>query len=161
MAEVQIRGFKELDAELKILPLKVQQTIMGKVVRAGANVVLKAARDNAPARSIVEESWRSFGAKNPPGFLKSRKGIIVRRAKNPKAGHITDLVGISPKAFYGLFIEKGWNLTLNRKRGKKQVRFISARPFLRPAFDNNRSRIIARMRVVFGLGILRYKRGAI
>jgi hypothetical protein len=119
--EVKIKGFKELDDELKKLPLKVQKTMMPKIVRAGANIVKKEASRLAPRRA---KSWEwGTGTMNvqPPGTLK--KGIIARRDKEAPKDKIQDIVTLkagryvprTKDAFYGIFVEYGH--AIRKKRG--------------------------------------------
>lgn len=152
MSEVKLRGFKELDDELKRLPLKIQQKIVRKMVREGAKIVQKAAIQKAPRRP---SNVRTYGKQaHDPGLLKSKKGIVIRRlnkSQTKKKGlgdAIVDSIGLSKAAWYGKFSEFG---------GK--TRQYPKKPFLRPAFDENKGKILATMKAVFLKGLGQYKRG--
>lgn len=157
MSEQAVKGLKELQAFLDTLPAKVEQNIMRGALRAGANVVLKAAR-------------LKVGAKT--GQL--RKGLKVKTAA--RYGVVTATIKpTGPHAYLGKFLEFGTrphfisvtddnkrvNGRLSAKRGVKTMESMTtvnrrylliggrivgpsvshpgvrARPFLRPALDEN------------------------
>lgn len=137
MATVEVKGFAALDRALKELPLKIQKKIMGKVVRKGANVVKK------EARALV-----------PKDTGRLRKSITVRRQrKSTTKGKIVDKVTFKKEGWYAHLVEFGHQLVRGGRLGGrgtgKVVSHIAAQPFLRPAFDKNRKRIIDVMRKTF------------
>ena len=160
-SQTRIKGFKELDAELKLLPLKMQGIIIPRVIRAGANIVLADARAKAPVRGDEDNLWPAKD--RPAGFLKSKDGIAVNPAYGrwKKIARVTDIVGITKEAFYGRFIEFGWDWTFppGKKKGGRVKKHIRRQPFLRPALDRNKSKIISAMRKKFGSQIRSYKKG--
>lgn len=134
---VKLEGFEELYKELEQLPDNIKKNVAGKVVRSGSTVVLKDARRRAPRRT---NQWEGMKYKNEPGTLK--KGIKVQRARKQPRWIVRDQIGFSNKAWYGRLVELGHKLV----RKGKQIGFVSPRPFLRPAFDNNVSNILTAMR---------------
>lgn len=117
MKKYDIEGLTELHAALSKLPEKVERKVLRSMVQAGGQVVVKAARQNVPVDS---------------GELK--KGIVRRSKKGKKvAGQVEVSVGPSTDVFYGRFLEFG-------------TAHIAARPFLRPAFDDNYQAIIDAIR---------------
>lgn len=153
MSEIQLRGFKELDKELAKLPLKIQKKTLAKVVREGAKVIQKDARRKAPKRtegwgSVVKGKWS-----HPPGT--GRRGIVVRKKKEANKSLLTMSVTLSPKAFYMQWVEFGHKLV----RNGRTIGHIAAKPFLRPAFDNNKSRVLAKMKAIFLTELGKYKKG--
>ena len=119
MSEITLIGFKELAIELKTFPDKLKKKALGKVVRAGANVILKDARRRAPKR-----------------LGKLRKGIKVQRKRRQPRNIIRDAIGFTKDAWYGRLVEYGHNI-VSSSGEKKVIGHVSAQPFLRPAFDNN------------------------
>jgi len=137
LAKITVTGFAELSADLKKIESDLQKKISQKAVRAGANVILKAARANAPKRA---KAWEGMTYKNPPGTLK--KGIKVARARKQPRGIVRDQIGFSGKAWYGAQVERGHNII----RNGKVIGHAEAHPFLRPAFDSNVDKSISTVR---------------
>lgn len=178
MAEtIQIHGFAELIADLRTLPDKLQKKAVKDSVRAGAKLILKEARKRAP-KSV--HRWEGAKVnKVPPGTL--RKGIKIARATKQPKWIVRDIIGFTKKAWYGRLVEEGhkWvvggTLAGGKKRRKTKglpvtrggrpttsgqgrvVKHISAKPFLRPAFDANVDKTINIMRKTLGDGIKKMK----
>lgn len=138
--EFKVKGFQELQKELEGLDRKLKRKVLGKSVRAGSNVVKKDARAHAPKRV---KTWEGTKYPNPSGTLK--RGVIVRRATRQPRYIVRDLIGFDAKAWYGHLVERGHKLV----RNKKVIGHVAAKPFLRPAFDNNQDKIISEMSKVF------------
>ena len=165
MINMKLTGFKELERNLKTLSDKVARKVLGNSVRAGANVVKRAAQANVPADS---------------GNL--RKFIKIQKRKSRVSGKCEYMVGpIWKKAFYGMFLEFGtkphvikpksgdklaWGgwVTGSARAGSKVFEGDSVvvsrvkhpgqprRPWLRPAFDQNTDQVIEKMRVILKRG---------
>lgn len=128
--KIQVEGLKELGERLQ----KLDKDMAGRVVRAAtaaaANVVKKAAIQNAPISSEPHQLGRRKDQIAQPGNL--RKNIIIRRLPPAQRTSTEEYIvtiragsGKVPKdAFYGKFVEFG---TVK----------MAPRPFLRPAIDNN------------------------
>lgn len=113
----EVNGLKELNKALKQFSVEVERKILRSIVQAGGQVVVKAAKENVPVDS---------------GAL--RDGIIRRAAKGAKTpGKVVVNVGTATEVFYGVFLELGTSS-------------IPATPWLRPALDDNVSKIITAMR---------------
>ena len=150
--DLKITGFQELQRELESLEPKIRKKVLGKAVRAGSNIVKKDARAHAPKQA---KSWEGMQYSVPPGTLK--KGIIVRRATRQPRYIVRDLIGFSKQAWYGRLVEMGHKLVRggrlasgakNKRKssgGGKVIGHVAAKPFLRPAFDNNVDKVIAAM----------------
>ncbi len=139
----RIEGAAELDRVLKLLPKAIGERVLANAVRAGAKIIRDEARAKAPVR--VSGGLIRLGKKSSkgriPGFL--RANIITAKARRgTSSDSVTIHVGPSRKAFYGLFQEFG-------------TRFHSARPFLRPAFDNNVEKAIKVIGIKLGKDIER------
>ncbi len=119
MAEkFKTQGLSELKKALKQFPENVERRILRSMAMAGAQVVVKKARNNVPVDS---------------GGLK--KGIIRRSKKGPKApGRVVVSVGPRSDVFYGMYFEFGTSK-------------IPADPWLRPALDSSPAEIMEAMRL--------------
>lgn len=114
-----IEGFAEYERKLKQLDLTVQRKLLIEAAKAGAQLVVDDARKMAP---------RDTGA--------LAEGIAMRVAGRESDIHEGVVeVSYNKKQFYGLFQEKG-------------TRRHKAQPFLLPAFEGNRDRIMTIMREV-------------
>lgn len=133
MADLEVKGLRELQERLKALPGKIATKALAASVMAGADIVRKAAIEKAPIGTEPHAIRRGKGQpKVEPGFL--RKNIIRRRnrkAEKAASGgldqRVTVDVGIRGKAYYWRFVEFG-------------TAKMAARPFLRPAFEENKEK---------------------
>lgn len=139
--ELEFKGLKQLDKALEQLPLKVQKKVMTGAVRAGANVMKKQAKKEAP----VSENG---------GYL--RDSIIARKKKKAKLTELVYEVGPSREAYYGLMQEIGFIATGPKEatgkgltyrefrarakatrtaKGKKGATHVPGKHWLRKAFN--------------------------
>ena len=123
MADIRIDGLKELEKALLQLPKALHGKVLGAAVREGAKEIQGEAKVKAPvsagAHHVGKKGRKSYIASVKPGHLK--RNIKIRLAKSAK-GEAKGYVYVSFKAFYGKFVEYG-------------TKKMSAKPFLRPAFD--------------------------
>jgi len=111
---VQVEGLKELEAKL----IKLGGVAGGKVLRqalmAAANPMVKSAKAKVPVDR---------------GKLKSniRKRSKLGKGKSNTVAEV--MMGVTKKAWYGHLVEFG---TIN----------TPAQPFLRPAFDENKTKVV-------------------
>lgn len=114
---VTFAGFKELDADFKLLSNAEKRQVSRKAVRAGAVVFRDAVRANAPVRSGLLK--RSISVDTVRGLaiagVKFKKVLIKKKGKKGKH---------KSTPFYWYFLEHGTSK-------------MSAQPFVRPAFDSN------------------------
>ena len=112
---VTFAGFKELDADFKLLSNAEKRQVSRKAVRAGAVVFRDAVRANAPVRSGLLK--RSVSVDTVRGSLtagvKFKK--VPAKKKGKKGKHKT-------MPYYWYFVEHGTSE-------------MPAQPFVRPAFD--------------------------
>jgi len=122
---VDVKGLKELDEFLKTLPEKIQRKALMQATSAGARVIRDSARGRIPVRTNprgpIKVGKDALKARLP-GYLRASLGIW--RIKKGAKGTVTYGVGARGYAFYGKFLEFG-------------TKYITARPFLRPALDNS------------------------
>ena len=128
---IQITGMEELNKVLKKLPDRITRNILSAGVRAGAQVIRKAA--------IV----KCGGGK---------KDIAIRKARSPK-GTVAYKIGPSKEKWYLKFREFGtyggftgqYKFAPRWKGGGHTPNGQAARPFLRPALDENATKAIQAM----------------
>lgn len=139
---IEVKGLKEVQKALYSYSQKMGDRVILAALRQGANLIKKAAAQNAPLgeTGALKKSLRVSRSKIYRGangiiglFLTIRKG---RGRKDPK------------DAFYGRWIESGWNVRGNKKRGSIPVnrgrksalgiRDIPGQKFIERAFLSNR-----------------------
>lgn len=145
MAEIMnLSGFDALEKNMKNFPVRVERNILGGMVRAGAVVIQKEARNLAPISHAVHllKSYSSklfkrykaakYGTWITPGNLrKSIKVTKLRTSATPNS--VTYHIKASGKlSYYWLFIEFGTSK-------------MAAKSFLRPAFESKKIEAIQRM----------------
>lgn len=115
---LSFKGFQSLDADFKLLSAAEQRKVSRKAVRAGAVVFRDAVRANAPIRT--GRLKKSVSVDTARGSLtagvKFKKVRVIRKSKKGKSQQTLP--------FYWWMIENGTSK-------------MSARPFVRPAFDAN------------------------
>lgn len=125
---VTINGLKELEQTLTAIPDKLAKNVLVGAMRAGARTVQKDARSKVPVASQPHTLRLRKGQKITiqPGWLK--KNISIWRLRDRQTKYAVQFrMGIrapkkGPLAYYGYFIERGTSK-------------MQARPFMRPAFD--------------------------
>ena len=108
LLDVEVKGFRELDATLKRAEPVLAFKILRGGVRAGLSFIRKQARANLRSNRRTGELARRIRTK-----------VRVDRASKSLHGQIAP----DRDTFYGMFLEFG-------------TRFIPAQPWLRPAADN-------------------------
>lgn len=172
---IQTTGFADLEKMLLGLPDKLAKNVMFGAMRAGAVVIQKAAKDACPVSAEAHFLGKK-GTKGreliQPGTLK-KKGIRVRRLKRSQgATSVAVAAYVSNRYWYANFVEYGhrigsrWGSGVERayyservltKRGywqtKKKVQVVNdsrghvpAKPFMRPAWDNNKEQALEAVR---------------
>ena len=148
---IEIKGLRELDYNLKQLPLKIQKKVLRQAVRAGATVIRKEARKNI--KGLPEKT----------GTL--RKSISIAKSRESIPHNPIFTIGPSNKGWYGHLIEYGFTATGPKKKGltyrdsraraHKFGKHVPAKPWLRPAFDTTVKKVIQQMGKRLGIGIER------
>ncbi len=146
MIEFEIKGLKELDEELKKFPVELQKKALGTMVAAGARFVKDEAISNfmSVAKTLNLDKNEKYW---------SLKNIVMRRLKRKDKGRSTLTYGVRAQfpAFYletgttphTIMAKKARSLGAKGQFGKKvQHPGYAARPFLRPALDQNVQRIV-------------------
>jgi HK97 gp10 family phage protein len=113
---VKITGLKEAQKALYSYSQQMGDRVVRAALRQGANLVLKQARANAPKRTgALKKALRVANSKINNG--RKRKGVIglylsIRRGKGR---------GDPRDAFYGKFVESGWQSGQTKVAGQKFV----------------------------------------
>lgn len=140
----KILGLRELQQDLRRLAPEMEGRISRRAIKAGAAVIVAAARKNAPRRAA---QWEGMKYKVPRGTLK--RGIISVAGRGSR-GQAVRMVGLRPTAWYGVQVEYGH--ALMRPRGKTfGPGRVAPRPFLRPAFDENVAAAIEIIKKQYGV----------
>ena len=128
--DFQLFGVKEMEAVFFALPERMQKNVLSSAVRGGASIIKKAAKSNLQANGSVRTGLL-FKSINIRVKRYSRSGIIYAAvgARRDVVGTTIDGRRIVP-ANYIHFVEFG-------------TRKSRAKPFLRPAVDNNRSDVFS------------------
>jgi HK97 gp10 family phage protein len=147
MQKFQVQGMPELLKMLATLEPKLSRKVLRKAIRKAAQPIRDAARAKAPVKTG-----------------KLRKSIRLRAAKRLMRGSVGIVVEAGGKdftgdTFYGSFIEYGFLqnpvvrlddgriISVTRRMARRMERKqIPARPFMRPALDENRSRFFSIVR---------------
>lgn len=128
--DFQFFGTKEMEQVFRAIPERMQNNVMSSAVRGGATVVKNAAKQNLISRGSIRTGLlhRSINTR----IKKYREDGTVYAAIGPRY----DVVGTTPDgkrirpANYAHLVEFG---TVNTR----------AKPFLRPAIDQNRSAVFS------------------
>lgn len=168
--QAKLEGLPELLKSLDGLKPALKNRILRNALKKGSAIILKAARAKVPVDTGILK--KSLGVKDktyPSGvvvvlvgprseFTKNKKGAQKRAWKRTGAQEVGKAAGRKPM-FYGHLVEfgsrahkTGAGSKLARKGSGKQDQQSGAshpgskaQPFLRPALDENKQKIIAEM----------------
>jgi len=147
---IEIKGLKELDARLRELPVAIGRRVLSGALRSAALRIQKEAIARAPVSSA---DVHKKGAK-----LRDS----IRTATVAEATASATVVIHTGRAYWARFIEFG---TKNRRLKTKTImsdgkRFygvevgaITAKPFMRPAYDSKVREAIERFGVALGVSL--------
>jgi len=127
---MRIEGAKELQRQLRALPVKVRGVALRDAAKAGAVVFRDSARENAPRRTgQLKRDIRAMVTERSPDNI--AMGVSWRTGKASRTA-----------AFYGLFFHRGRNPRQRLGKGKKVKTFGSTgsmprKRFLDKAFDES------------------------
>jgi HK97 gp10 family phage protein len=130
---MKVTGIEETSRRLQELDTAVATKIGRRAVRAGAKVMLKATKAEAPFRSGL-----------------TRRSLRIKNLKPKQQGIIAASVGMARsafkgKAFYSYFVLRGWRHGKRPSTGRRLLRtiagkiadvrkFIPANPFIQRAY---------------------------
>ena len=116
----RVTGFKEMEKVLKELPPTLARKQLRQAVRAGATAVRRNVKSAAPTGA---------GTEHPTyGRLKDNIRITLNRRSRAPVHYWVH----TDRAFWGMFIEFG-------------TRYIAAKPWFRPAFEQAQAAAISRI----------------
>lgn len=142
MADLQhVAGLADLKRALELLPQRVAKNALRGAVNAGATVIRKEAAMLAPVRTgrmkrAVYQKWirEQSGPTQATYYVAVRAGKQYRAiTKRRRVKGQTVVVTSNQDAFYWKFVEFGTSK-------------MSARPFLRPAFEVRKSEAVERIK---------------
>jgi HK97 gp10 family phage protein len=144
--ETTLVGAEELQKILLEMPRELTAKALREGAKAGAEVILEAARAKAPVYN---------GPPRPdvqPGLLRDSLKVTVRAKEEEVTATVSTSEGdYKGDDFYASFIEFGHKV--GKRPGKARgVKVedgrptVAPRPFLRPAFDNNKDRAVEAFR---------------
>jgi HK97 gp10 family phage protein len=135
---VKVDGLKELQRALSKLPVELQRASETNALREGMKPVLKTARAKAPTDT---------------GLLKKAMGLTVRKGKNGITARVGARTGFKGRSLGFKMVKRG------KLKGQMTERFqdpsyyshlveygtshSAAKPFIRPAVENNTLEITA------------------
>ena len=174
----QLEGGLKLEQQLRGMAKAVAGKIMGQALRAGAAPILAAARANVPRDTgLLARSLRIVSRRDSAGKVammvtafttEAQFAANTRRPNRMAAGAFgpNGKLWIRPtnqpySVFYGGFIEFGHHTGAMgrlrsgslKRRTARTDRFIAARPYIRPAFDQNLQRAQELIAQTLGDGI--------
>lgn len=150
MITAKVKGFKNLEKNLKKLEMKNAKNLVRASLRAGGRVVVKKARANLPSnyvtlrKSLTVKVLRS----RSPVYMDSQVGHTVgKKAKyngwyghiveGGAAGHEIERVENKTKTYRGKKLKLGDNIFRERVMHPG----FPARPYFRPAYDTSIKKI--------------------
>lgn len=148
-ADLQFGGVEEMRGKLKYLRGVFRDDVIRKASRAGAKVIQEEMITRAPL--LDHKSPRSTA--QDPGTLKKSIRTLVRK---PQDGVGEAIIGPLRDSFLARWVEYGHRLVKGgysrmHKSGRgyrgpgRQVGFVPAHPFLRPAFEASRRRALEKV----------------
>lgn len=135
MAEViTVRGLRELQAAMRALPKRLDRRILNAALMAGARPMVKAAKAKVPVDTAALKS----GIRATPVRPKQHTATVhvgIGRARQSKAERAKGAKKYTP--WYGFLVEFGTSK-------------MSARPFLRPAFETTKQAAVEIIKAAIG-----------
>lgn len=142
MSDIELLGYRELDASLQMLEAKMQKDVFIKALEPAAQVFLSSMQAKVPHGKTgkLAESLRVQVRKDPKGKWYQAGDVVVGvvgvyYARFVEFGH-----AIRKAAGEVDYIRKRWNSKhgkLATKKVSKEVGHVPAKQFIRPAFQQN------------------------
>ena len=157
LTHLEIKGLKELDNELKNLPLKLQKEAFQDALKEGARVIKEEIVKRTPVRT---KEWEKANYGRPPGTLKRKGFTIMKSRKVPRDVIAYNVVANKKYGWYAWWVEKGHQRVSKKKfkgerfaykskyTGKTKSRpgrvlgFTQAKPFAVPGLQAGAGRAV-------------------
>ena len=152
-----VRGLDELKRKLAELPIKAEKKVLRAAMRQAANVIRDAVRSKAPRKtSLLQKKITTVSARAKRGTIRVQVRANARKVSRSY-----------PEGYpYGRSVESGHGFPGTRKRlhGKSRSQLakeefgtsqVRAHPFMRPAWDQSKETVLARLGEEIGKGIER------
>lgn len=141
MATIRITGAREMEAVLRQLPAAIAKQALTRALRRAAEPILDEARALAPvgqeSKGRVRLRTTKRGKVSVSNYGKLKPSLRIANVPARQTPHSATVVVTVGKAFWGLFVEFG-------------TRFMSAQPFLRPAFEAKKTDALNRLGKALG-----------
>ena len=131
MITIKVEGLSELERKLREFGPKVAKNGLRAANFAGARVFRDAAKQTVPVRTgLLKASITAFKRRGPDNVAKHTVGVrgvrlkYANTAENRRKRRVGKKYQADGPAFYGKFVEFGTSK-------------MAAKPFMRPAFNNN------------------------
>jgi hypothetical protein len=132
---ISVTGIKEVDDILRGLPKQINHRIMGAAHLDAARPLIESAKNIVANRDKVENTGR---------LEQSIGGLRLSQRKSTEIG----MVHVGPRRKKGVYygnhghlVEYGHRLVSSKKTGKRQIGFVRAYPFIKPAFDKTAEQV--------------------
>jgi len=150
-SQINLTGFKELEAALLKLPVELAKTVEADALRYGMIPVRKAAQQYAKGTKDTGQLYKSLG-------------LTVRRVRKKGQAINRYTARVGPRGGFGITLG---TKTKGKNKGKpirRDPRFyahlieygtskVPARPFIRPAIESSQSAIIAGLAKGYEIGM--------
>ena len=133
---LHITGAREMEAVLRQLPDYIAKNVLNKALRQAAEPILDEARALAPvgqeSKGRVRLRTSKRGKVSISNYGKLKLNLRIATVPANRTPHSATVVVTVGKAFWGMFVEFG-------------TRLMSAKPFLRPAFEAKKMESLNRL----------------
>lgn len=159
---IEVMGLRELNARLMALPAEIGNKPLKAALRKVGRVVQKTAKDKvsrktgALADNIIVARIRKLpkGEEAVQVTIRARAKKYKDNARNRRTGRVGGAYADVGPLFYARWLEFG---TKDRKhKNGKSVGPMPPYPFLRPAFEQNKSELPGMLRTELSVAIDRY-----
>lgn len=174
-----LTGFKELADALREIPDNIAKNVLRSAVGAGAAVIRVEARNNALRMKKTGTLARAIYQKQIRELSGPEKQVFYVGARSGKQYKSVGKKGVSKDAYYARWVELGHftrpsgggRLPQRTGRGQSNnvalasavqtgvVRWVPARPFLRPAFDIRKDQAVQAMGLKIAERLVKIKAG--
>lgn len=161
-------GGKELVAALRRIPEAVAERVLAGAVMAGGGIIQEAAAAKAPRAAErrrpntvrLGDSIQTTVTEKGRSFVTVNVGTKVKYAHLVEYGHQIVPRGPARRRISVTRVTKSGRVSTRfvidpdeKRQTRGAAGFVAARPFLRPAFDENRENVIRKIGEVMGAGI--------